>query len=124
MKFIIFNTNSDNPPQIISGVTSDRLHVVAAVTTASAGQPVVISVALEISGGSGTPSVEIFDVATNASVGTGAISSDSGLFSTDLVYVRLILVYVWTRRRNRRYSRQHQRQRDNPRREAASFIYK
>ena len=64
------------------------------VSTASAGKPLEISVALEISGGKAVPKVAIVDAATNETVGTSAGTSASQGNTT--VKVTVPAVKLWS----------------------------
>jgi hypothetical protein len=85
------------PPVYIDGGVGSVIppHVThPPVTTASAGKPLEISVALEIAGGKAVPTVEIFDWATNASVATGA--GAAAVQGNTTVTVALPAVKLWS----------------------------
>ena len=85
------------PPIYIDGGVGSTIppHVThPPVTSDSAGKPLEISVALLISGGKATPKVEIFDDATNASVGSGAGST--AVQGNTSVSVTIPAVKLWS----------------------------
>ena len=85
------------PPVYIDGGVGSVIppHVThPPVTTASAGKPLEISVALDIAGGEATPTVEVFDWATNASVATG--TGAAAVQGNATVTVTLPAVKLWS----------------------------
>ena len=85
------------PPVFIDGGTASMIppHVThPPVSTASAGKPLEISVALQISGGKAVPKVEIVDAATNETVSTSAATAASQGNTT--VKVTVPAIKLWS----------------------------